>query len=308
MTTRNDPIEEPSLSGPQRLHYVQGTLLDTDDFTDEQSYHRGRLARALQYLFGAGTVAGLRLEWRPEGEEVVVRPGLALDPLGRLIEIPNAACLRLREWFQAQRPEDLRNGWIDEDGPALLIADVFVRFRVREQGKTPAFAHGAFDATNAVVPSRLRDDYELGLVIREEAGARREALAAGDPEPPEIPRPDLDEILLAIPPLPGGLPETRERILDLWRDSPEHWADGRPPRLREHLRPRVALVGDDPTALGRDPSSLLLGRLAIPVDPPTTSDGVPIDREEAPSIDNELRRFVYALGHLTQPASEGTGP
>ena len=35
-----------------------------------------------------------------------------------------------------------------------------------QRGKTPAFAVGPFDATDAVVPSRLRDEYELRLVPR----------------------------------------------------------------------------------------------------------------------------------------------
>ena len=309
MTTRPDPLAAPSLEGPERLNYVQGTLLDADDFSDEQLYHRGRLARGLEYLFGPGTAAGLDIVWEATTQEIAVTPGLALDPLGRLIEVPRRQCIRIREWFAAQRAEDLARGWIDEFGVAVLIADIFIRFRVRDQGKTQKFAEDQLD----LAPSRLRDDFELGLVIREEAGARREALESPPPPPavvPVIPTPDADEIALGLP--PGQLGPIHQRILDLWRDEASDWRGGSPPRLREHLAPRVSLAEADPSAIGRDPTALMLGRLAIPVDPHRDTDGIPTDRREAPLFDEAspieayrtgkfIRRFVHALGHLTRP-------
>jgi hypothetical protein len=314
MTTQSDPLEVPAREGPDRLNYVQGTLLDSQDFTAEQNYHRGRLKRGLEYLFGPGTVAGLDILWRDGEQEIAVTPGLAIDPLGRLIEVPRQQCIRIREWFAAQRPEDLRDGWLEEFGQAVLIADIFIRYRVIPQGKTQAFASGAFDALNAVSPSRLRDDFELGLVIREEAGLRRESLSLGTPQ--VIPVPDADEILLGIP--AGDVSQVHDRILTLWRDEATAWVDGRPPRLSEHLQPRVQLSADDQTQIGRDTTSLMLGRLAITIAKPTTADGVPADLLEKPQFDGSAtipqyrggkftRRFVYALGHLTRPIPPPSG-
>jgi len=316
MATRTDPIAVPSQHGADRLNYVQGTLLDSSDFSAEQSYHRGRLARALAYLFGPGTVAGLDLQWSPERGEIEITPGLAIDPLGRLIEIPAKRCIAIREWFAAQRKADLRNAWIAEftapTVPAVLIADVFIRFRTIEQGKTPKFADGPFDALNALAPARLRDDFQIQLVLREEAGRRREALASPTPPSPlpVIPTPDADEILLSLD--PDDLTAIHQRIFDLWRDEVADWRDGVPPRLREHLAPRTQLSEEDPTELGRDPSSLMLARVAVPVDAAEGAD--PTLREQAPLFDATsvipeyrtgkfIRRFVYALGHLTQPAA-----
>lgn len=312
MTTRSDPLEVPSLEGPDRLNYIQGTLLDSDDFTAEQRYHRGRLARGLEYLFGPGTIAGLDIEWRQDDREIAVTPGLALDPLGRLIEVPKRQCIRIPEWFRSQRPEDLRDGWINEFSQAVLIADIFIRFRVVEQGKTPRFADGPFDATDAVAPARLRDDFELGLVVREEAGARRQGLP-GPPPAPVIPVPDADAILLGIP--AGDLTQIHDRILALWRDEVGDWASGRPPRLSEHLAPRLQLIDGDQTQIGRDTSSLMLARLALPVNEPG-ADGVPTFIDTKPLFDSTspivqyrtgkfIRRFVYAFGHLTQPVGDG---
>src|SRR5215468_11130838 len=95
---------------PDRAVYATGVLLDAQDFTDEQTYHRGRLARALTFIAGAGTLAGLRVSAQAATastpEEIRVAPGVAVDRLGRLIEIPRPACLRLARWFDASIAAD----------------------------------------------------------------------------------------------------------------------------------------------------------------------------------------------------------
>jgi hypothetical protein len=55
----NDTINPP----PQalRVFYSTGRMLGVEDFQAEQDYHRGRLARALLALNGAGTVIGLNV-------------------------------------------------------------------------------------------------------------------------------------------------------------------------------------------------------------------------------------------------------
>lgn len=312
MSTRSDPLGARSVSGPNRLYYAQGVLLDAQDFSDEQSYHRGRLARALQYLFGTGTVAGLRVSFEEETEEVVIEPGLALDPLGRLIEVPRRCCLRLREWYAAQRDQDLQGGWIDESGTPLLIADVFVRFVVCENGKTPAFAAGPFDALDAVQPSRLRDAFEFALVIRGEAGVRRQALLDGDPTPPVIPVPDARELLLGLPADPAArLTAIEDLIFDAYREGTVDWQNDRPPRLIEHLVPRLlvpaagVVSGVDPTEVGRDPTSVLLARLSIEVDPVPAVPVLVGITPAASNPDNRIRRFIYESGYSTRPANRG---
>src|SRR5262245_20848451 len=177
MSTRNDPLAaaaETARAGVlDRVFYATGILLAADDFDAEQTYHRGRLARALAYLHGSGTVAGLRVVVVPRleqgadpdfpngrEEERGVQPGLAPDRLGRLIEIPREVCLRLDRWYQAEPVDRLRTAL--HGAPANgVIVDLFVRYMSCERGKTPALAAGPFDALDAVQPSRLRDAYEL---------------------------------------------------------------------------------------------------------------------------------------------------
>jgi hypothetical protein len=108
MSTRPDPLADRDLR-PDRLHFATGALLDREDFLAEQLYHRGRLARALLALHGTGTVAGLRVSVRDAGgdELVEVSEGLAIDRLGRLVEVPRPACVRLGRWMEHLAGTDL---------------------------------------------------------------------------------------------------------------------------------------------------------------------------------------------------------
>jgi len=213
----NSPLRPPSddplyaLPDAARPHYATGMLLDATDFADEQTYHRNRLARALAFasgagarllppgidpeaagasgLFAGGTLAGLRVRQVPATatsvEEIRIAPGLAVDRLGRLVELPRALCLRVERWFAGELQRDggdgLRLAALDDpgrfasarllaDGPALaaraVIADVFIRFVTCRQALTPAFASGPFDALDAVQTARLRDAWEVHLVLR----------------------------------------------------------------------------------------------------------------------------------------------
>lgn len=190
MSATDDPVL--STVNPDRLRYSTGELLGADDFRDEQTYHRRQLARALFYLHGSGVITGLTAghthrpgkDGAPDEVELKIQPGLALDRAGRLVEVPREACLRLRRWYSyiaAQEPSgdeldagDLRAAWrLDATVPAggAVVADVFLTFHECPRGYTPAFASGPFAALDASQPSRVRDGYELRLVLREEADA-----------------------------------------------------------------------------------------------------------------------------------------
>ena len=113
------PEADPLYARPaaERPSYATGMLLDAQDFTDEQTYHRGRLARALASLTGGGTLAGLRVSHSPatggpspRPEEIRVEPGLAVDRLGRLDRSaaagvpPPAGVVRRRGRGRRRRP------------------------------------------------------------------------------------------------------------------------------------------------------------------------------------------------------------
>ncbi|PYP59216.1 MAG: hypothetical protein DMD40_03780 [Gemmatimonadetes bacterium] len=284
MTTRVDPLSQ-SLT-PDRVYYATGTMLGAEDFTAEQIYHRFQLARALAYLHGAGTVAGLRVVHEPaaggQPERIRVRPGLAIDRLGRLVEVPRSWCIRLGEWYKSETADQLAAAFHEEveipvsddsaDPPAAspttvdgVIADVFLQFTACTRGLTPAFQAGPYDALDAVAPSRVRDGFALTLVLRD------------DPNPlvPLPPTTDVAEI--------GNVEDraraARKAVLNSWRNGTDPQASGRLTWEREHKR-----QGQDAT----DPAALFLARIVIPANP-----GPPVTRRDEPvAIDNYSRQFV----------------
>lgn len=256
---------------PDRVFYELGVLLDAEDFRDEQTYHRGRLARALGYLGGAGTLVGLRARvQRPAaGLELQVGGGLAVDRLGRLIEVPRPWCLRLPEWLRAQSADALRAAL----GPQGVVADLYLRYVARGRGATPAFAQGAYDATDALTPARVRDAFRFSLVLRPEAAA--------DPAAPNfLPQPRFAAL--------RGLPEAgrgaalRDALLDGW-DGRLARADGAAlAPLREH-------------AIGVDPAAVFLARLRVPATPAAAPEQPPdfdLDALGDAQVDNHARSFV----------------
>lgn len=289
-------IPDPLLRRPgaDRLHYATGELLGADDFRDEQTYHRRQLARALLHYYGSGTLAGLRVVARhlpgpdPETNEVEIRvePGLALDRVGRLIEVPREACLRLRRWFEfiaAQPPDSLLTD-VDDLRAArhndAITADIFLAFHPCDRGYTPAFASGPFDALDASQPSRVRDAYELSLVLRPEE----------DPPTAFDPWAGIE----------GTTPE--ERLTSAIEASLEAWET-------LALPPPDAVKDKAENPAGIDPTAILLARLRIPVDPPPDATSAPVPDwtatawpNDANNPDNHVRNFILppaALRHLS---------
>jgi hypothetical protein len=255
MSSTLDEIDAlESAERPDRPFYDTGVLLGSDDFRDEQTYHRSRLARALAYLAGDGTLIGLRVEALAKADgtahELKVNPGLAIDRLGRLIEVPRAWCLRLEPWFLAQSADALRAA----HGPEGVVADLFLRFAAVARGRTPSFAQGAFDATDALVPNRVRDAFRLELVLRPDA-----RLA---PATDFLPRSRFEKVRALD--AAERVDAVRDALLDGWSATNPHAHDlARPDG--EALAP---LAEHGPLANSRsslvDPSALFLARLRIP--------------------------------------------
>jgi hypothetical protein len=260
----------PGALRPDRLYYDTGVLLDREDFVDEQTYHRGRLARALGYLGGSGTLVGLKVTAQrpPPGLELQVSGGLAVDRHGRLIEVPRPWCLGLAPWVVAQGSDALRAAF----GPQGVVADLYLRFASRSRGATPAFAHGAYDATDALVPSRVRDAFVFELRLRPEAKDAPEA-------PNHLPRQRF-ATLRALP-AEQRADAVRDALLDGWDHSLARPNGEALPRLQEH-------------GPSTDPTAIFLARVSLPAGPPD-ADGRPVmdlDALDETHIDNRSRAFV----------------
>jgi hypothetical protein len=263
-----------ALSPPERVNYATGVMLDATDFQDEQTYHRARLAAVLRHLAGYGTLAGLRVTpptAADADQQLRVEPGLAIDRLGRLMQIDTAQCLSLTRWLAAASTADLRAA--TQRSPrvsvaAAIVADVFLSAGVCARGKTPAFASGPFDALDAVIPARLAENPSLELVMRQEQAP------APIPVPANLwPAPTATRDVLL------------QNVLASW-DGQAAVASGKLDPLPEHVA-------------GHDTSAIFLARVAIPVTldanaPPTTR---PVrDMATRVSADNSARPFIVMPG------------
>lgn len=254
---------------PQRVHYATGVLLGAEDFAAEQLYLRGRMGRAFAALYGHGTIAGLRVSCAAienEELEVQVAPGLALDRLGRLIEIRRIQCIHVRRWLTQRASmaatalervsvtDAVRQ---DTPGDTRLVFDVFARFAICPQGKTPAFAAGPFNATDFVVASRLADAFELTLQLAHTVGVTP-AAPKGTLAQPQPRSPKLEAMLADLQGIadPAQLEAARrlwclESALDAWPQASQ-LDPNRLPKLAEH-------------ASVADWDKVLLARVAVPV-------------------------------------------
>lgn len=95
------PIPTELLIPPQRTNYFTGRLLSVEDFQREQEYHIGSRRRLALALHGAGVVSGLKVRTSGPGS-ATVSAGLAIDPLGREIVVPENVSV----------PVTAKRGWI----------------------------------------------------------------------------------------------------------------------------------------------------------------------------------------------------
>lgn len=193
----SDPLFQPvSDSDPatpgdplSRLRFHYGQCLSAEDFEAEQRYFvlRRRLHNAL--LHGVGTVWGLairRKEPRPEGgDQLICEPGMAIDPLGREIWVPQPLCLDLaaleaRFWAQLQpspggpaAPETPATADANPDEPAATApatappdrrrAYVVLRYEACLSDEVPVIPLPCSEDHDGLAASRLRDSFRLCL-------------------------------------------------------------------------------------------------------------------------------------------------
>jgi hypothetical protein len=95
--------------------------------------------------------------------EIMVTPGLAIDRVGRLIEVPQTVCIFLQPWMTSQSVSDLDSALHSGN----VLVDVFATFVPCTQGVTPSFAtQDDYDATDAFSANRLLDSFSMQLVLR----------------------------------------------------------------------------------------------------------------------------------------------
>lgn len=118
----------------------------------------------------------------PQLLEIEVTPGLAVDRIGRMIDVPRTVCIRIQPWLNNQSLSDL-NSFV---ALGNIMVDVFATFVPCTQGVTPSFAtQDDYSATDAFSANRLLDSFAMQLVLRTDA----DPLTPRDPWLPTGPPP-----------------------------------------------------------------------------------------------------------------------
>ncbi|GAC1658024.1 MAG: hypothetical protein NVS4B13_00270 [Candidatus Elarobacter sp.] len=98
--------------------------------------------------------------------EIRVLPGVAIDRVGRIIEVPRPVCIRIAPWLSNQSASALNQAL---HGSSIVI-DVFATYVPCTRGVTPCFAsQDDYAATDAFSPNRLLDSFAMQLVLRSDA-------------------------------------------------------------------------------------------------------------------------------------------
>jgi hypothetical protein len=166
-----EPLEDADPARPgdpfARLRYQYGQLLGAEDFAAEQRYFvlRERLLNAT--LHGFGTAWGLRVTQRMQAEtnavQLICAPGLAIDPLGRLIHVGQEVCLdvtglaRTPFWNDLKAPPDVA------PGSKARRAYVVLSYLACLDAEVPAIAPPCSDSGDALAYSRVLDRWRLCL-------------------------------------------------------------------------------------------------------------------------------------------------
>jgi hypothetical protein len=279
---------------PNRVFYSTGRMLGVEDFQADQDYHRGRLARALVQLYGAGTVSGLLVQTDGNTNtfqlEVQVTPGMAVDRIGRIIEVPRMVCIVLNDWLNqyVQAWQNQQNNPVPgqpsiadpntaiHDG-ANLMCDVFASFVPCTRGITPCFAsQDDYDATDAFSANRLLDSFAMQLVLRTDA----DPLTPADPWRTVAARP------AAGSPLTAADAANIQTLL-----------------MQAAAGPAAPPVEYPP---GFDFSAVFLARMLIAATPGAAGKGPTWDLTKI-SIDNHSRMFLYPAALLARLSGLGSG-
>jgi hypothetical protein len=141
----------------ERVHHHHGQLLGVDDLRQDQLHLRSRHELASRALHGYGTVAGLHVDWDPDASELRVSPGVAVDRVGRTIEVDDEQRLDVSAWL-ADHPEVLGDGPARDRGAR---AHLVLELSHREEPTGPVPVPGNEEATT----SRIRDGHALSLRV-----------------------------------------------------------------------------------------------------------------------------------------------
>jgi hypothetical protein len=216
----------------------------------------------------------------PAQLEIAVTPGLAIDRVGRMIEVPRTVCIRVQPWLTNQSASDLNSALHSGN----ILVDVFATFIPCTRGVTPCFAtQDDYDATDAFSPNRLLDSFAMQLVLRTDAA-------------PQLPKDPWHSI--------GAVPTTAidAALTQSLKQSILYASSG------AAATAPFSINGATPAEYppGFDPSAVFLARISIPAT--VGGSGQPPNYTLTNiSIDNLSRLFLYPASLVARSVGLSSG-
>lgn len=158
-----------------RVRYPMGLVLGPDEFTQEQLYLMERDRLHNRALHGYGTIYGLNVAVHDsaDGPEVMVSPGLAVDPTGQTIRVPSAQCAKLPKWLtRYQKQVEARFG----TPPHHVTLYVVLCYRECKTTMVPIRVGPCHSLEDSMAPSRIADDFALSLRLDPPAQVEEEVI------------------------------------------------------------------------------------------------------------------------------------
>jgi hypothetical protein len=165
----NDFKTETSTQKPldpsKRVNYTMGLVMGKDEFEQEQIYLMEKNRLHNRALHGYGTICGLRISVRDtiSGPEVVVFPGIALNPLGQEIRVPDIRCAPLNTWLSGNKDEIAKQ--FPNLPPGNISAYVVLCYWECGTDKVPIPGVPCRNQDEIMADSRIQDKFTLSLRI-----------------------------------------------------------------------------------------------------------------------------------------------
>lgn len=256
----------------KRVKYTMGLVLGVEEFEQEQLYLMERDRLHHRALHGYGTVSGLKVSIPKDttSPSIMVTPGLAVNPKGESICVPENQCASLNDWLQQNQEEvTARLG-----SPPLTEADlslyVVLCYKECETDNVPIPGGPCRSREDTMAASRIADYFDLSLRLEPPAQIEEEKVRAfGDL---------LKKIEITIEPKPYLTVEQMEKLVRSLPKQTKLPSGTFPPGKKYYLHPgkaeevlqagfHVWVTEVRPKLLG-DESCVLLAQLDFPIHQP----------------------------------------
>jgi hypothetical protein len=170
MIAQASPAAGPLRADPsKRVNYTLGLVLGVDEFQQDQLYHAAGRRGHNRLLHGYGTVWGLRVGAASENgdPEIQVDPGIAIDPCGREICVADRMCVKLTRWIDRHRPA--LEALFPHPAAQPIPLAVVLCHRECPTDAVPVPGEPCRTQEDAMAPSRIREGFELKLMLRDDA-------------------------------------------------------------------------------------------------------------------------------------------